>query len=69
MVCLPLALYLVGVAGNRPASPYTLVFGVATAVLVLATHRSNIRNLISGTEPRIGERGPSGPRARGSDSG
>jgi glycerol-3-phosphate acyltransferase PlsY len=49
---LPLALLVLAEPGAEIAA------GVATAVLVLFTHRENIRRLVAGTEPRFEPRRP-----------
>ncbi len=46
----PLALYVVD---PTPASPHDIGVAAALAVLIMWTHRSNIRNLLAGTEPRV----------------
>jgi acyl phosphate:glycerol-3-phosphate acyltransferase len=43
------ALALAGIAGGRAP---LVVFGVLTAVLIAFTHRSNIKRMLAGTEPR-----------------
>jgi glycerol-3-phosphate acyltransferase PlsY len=48
--CVPAAMW-----AAHPPRPY-LILSVAMAALVLVRHRNNIRRLIAGTEPRIGER-------------
>jgi len=45
----------VAVWAAHPASPY-LILAVAMAALILARHKHNIARLLSGTEPRLGER-------------
>jgi len=36
---------------------------VATAAIVIPRHRANLARLIQGTEPRLGDRAASSPRA------
>lgn len=48
-----------GVVGN--GNPEGYVFGVAWALLILYTHRSNICRLWRGEEPRVGKRKPVHP--------
>jgi glycerol-3-phosphate acyltransferase PlsY len=50
--CLPVFMW----AANPP-EPY-LILSVAMAGLILLRHKNNIRRLIAGTEPRLGERPP-----------
>ena len=45
---------------TAPEDRFTLGVGVALAVFILVTHRSNIRRLIKGQENRFGRRGRSG---------
>jgi glycerol-3-phosphate acyltransferase PlsY len=40
----------------HPADPYTLIAGSALALLIVYTHRANIRRLLDGTESRFGHR-------------
>jgi glycerol-3-phosphate acyltransferase PlsY len=47
----PAAAWLLG-----PRDPILLVTGLAVAAFVCYTHRSNIRRLMDGTEPRFGRR-------------
>ncbi|HNR92336.1 MAG TPA: glycerol-3-phosphate 1-O-acyltransferase PlsY [Dokdonella sp.] len=49
----PLCVWLAGVAGWQPP-PALLVFALAVAVLIVFTHRANLRRLWRGEEPRIG---------------
>jgi len=39
-----------------PTDPYTLAAGIALRLLIIYTHRSNIRRLVHGTESRFGNR-------------
>jgi len=48
--CIPAAVW-----AAHPPGPY-LFLSVAMVALILARHRNNIRRLIAGTEPRLGER-------------
>ena len=48
-------------------APY-LVFAVCTMLAVEISHVGNIRRLLAGTEPKIGQRGGSGPTAAASGS-
>jgi len=48
--CIPAAMWVA-----HPPRPY-LILSLAMAALILARHRNNIRRLIAGTEPRLGER-------------
>lgn len=50
--CIPLAVW-----AAHPPRPY-LFLSLAMAVLILIRHKNNIRRLIAGTEPRLGERLP-----------
>ena len=44
---------------TRPDAPYTFWAGVAVALLIVVSHRANIRRLVAGTESRFGrERTP-----------
>jgi glycerol-3-phosphate acyltransferase PlsY len=45
----------VAVLAARPATPY-VVLAVAMAALVLVRHKNNIKRLLAGTEPRLGQR-------------
>jgi glycerol-3-phosphate acyltransferase PlsY len=54
---LPLALVALRAAGLAPASNALVAFGGVLALAVVATHRSNLRNLIRGTEPTLGSAG------------
>lgn len=45
---------------TEPGAPYTLWASVALAVLIVFSHRANVRRLFSGTENRVGRRGASG---------
>lgn len=47
------------VLGGDYASPQLVEFAVLIAVLVTYRHHANIKRLIKGTEPRIGEKAPS----------
>jgi glycerol-3-phosphate acyltransferase PlsY len=40
----------------QKASTVSIAFGVSLAVLIIVKHRSNIRNLIAGTEAKLGEK-------------
>ena len=40
----------------EPGDNYALVLGIALAVFIIYTHRSNIRRLLNGTENRFGKR-------------
>ena len=40
----------------EPGDNYALVIGIALAVFIIYTHRSNIRRLLNGTENRFGKR-------------
>jgi glycerol-3-phosphate acyltransferase PlsY len=46
----------VGVALLGPANPYTLGLGIALAVFIVYTHRTNMQRLLAGTENRFGRR-------------
>jgi glycerol-3-phosphate acyltransferase PlsY len=48
--CIPAAMW-----AAHPPRPY-LILSVAMAALILVRHRNNIRRLVAGTEPRLGER-------------
>ena len=48
--CIPVAVW-----AAHPPRPY-LILSLAMAALILVRHRHNIRRLIAGTEPRLGER-------------
>jgi len=48
--CIPLAVW-----AAHPPRPY-LLLSLAMAALILIRHKNNIRRLIAGTEPRLGER-------------
>jgi acyl-phosphate glycerol 3-phosphate acyltransferase len=48
--CIPAAVW-----AAHPPRPY-LILSAAMAALILVRHRNNIRRLIAGTEPRLGER-------------
>ena len=48
-VCIPVVVWVA-----HPARPY-LALSLAMAALVLVRHRNNIRRLIAGTEPRLGQ--------------
>jgi len=43
----------------RPATPY-VTLAVAMAALVLVRHKNNIKRLLAGTEPRLGQRASEG---------
>lgn len=38
----------------NPSDPYTFVAGIALSLLIVYTHRANIRRLLDGTESRFG---------------
>ncbi len=61
-VALPVFVWLFGRAGWR--SDPVFYFALLVALIVVITHRSNIRRLIAGTENRIGRR-PGSPHEAG----
>ncbi len=58
-ISVPLAVW-----AARPAAPY-VTLAVAMAALVLVRHKNNIRRLLAGTEPRLGERASVGASSSG----
>lgn len=52
------------VSAARPATPY-MILAVAMAALVLVRHKNNIRRLLAGTEPRLGQPVSVGARSLG----
>ena len=54
------ALFPVWVRLTRPDAPYALYAAVALAVLIVVSHRANLRRLVAGTENRFGRRARAG---------
>lgn len=54
------ALFPVWVRLTRPDMPYAFYAAVALAVLILVSHRANLRRLVAGTENRFGRRAGAG---------
>jgi glycerol-3-phosphate acyltransferase PlsY len=52
-ISFPFVLLLIGATGIQEVSPILFWFSVPLALLILFTHRSNIRRLIAGTENRF----------------
>ncbi len=52
-VMLPISLILISEFTDRPLSTPLLVLAIAMAVLIVFTHRSNIKRLLQGNENRI----------------
>jgi glycerol-3-phosphate acyltransferase PlsY len=56
VAALALPLLMLGWFGNGGIRPAYLGLAVLTTVLVVWRHRSNLRRLLDGTEPRLGAR-------------
>ncbi|MFM7393384.1 MAG: glycerol-3-phosphate 1-O-acyltransferase PlsY [Cyanobium sp.] len=56
VAALSLPLLMLGWFGNGSLRPAYLALAVLTTVLVVWRHRSNLRRLLAGTEPRLGEK-------------
>ena len=54
------ALFPVWVRLTRPDAPYAFYAAVALAVLIVVSHRANLRRLVAGTENRFGRRAGAG---------
>ena len=48
---------------RRGARALGVTLALAIAAMVIARHHENIRRLLAGTEPRIGQRGPNAESA------
>jgi glycerol-3-phosphate acyltransferase PlsY len=55
-ITLPVAVYVTGRVGLEPVYSTVLWGSVLVMVVVIVKHRSNIRRLLSGTEPRLARR-------------
>jgi glycerol-3-phosphate acyltransferase PlsY len=55
-VTLPVAVYATARAGLAPSSAIVMGGSLAVMLVVIAKHRSNIRRLLAGTEPRLARR-------------
>jgi len=54
------ALFPVWVRLTRPDAPYAFYAAVALALLIVVSHRANLRRLVAGTENRFGRRAGAG---------
>lgn len=52
----PVIVFIEAWALHEPVSPYLLVFSVFVAVLIMFTHRANIRRLLKGEENKFGSK-------------
>ena len=52
---LPFVIYALQAFYGRPTSPVLLGFSIFVAILIVFTHRSNIKRLLNGTENRFGK--------------
>lgn len=57
---IPVATYFISAAAHKGNPVLNTVFGVLIMCIVLFMHRSNIQRLKNGTEPRIGQKKPTG---------
>ena len=58
----PALVLLFGALGWIPGGPWTVAAAVAIAALVVGRHRGNLRRLLAGTEPKLGQRAGGGDR-------
>lgn len=52
----PVIVFIEAWALHEPVSPYLLVFSLFVAVLIMFTHRANIRRLLKGEENKFGSK-------------
>ena len=55
-VCLPIVLLIMNNIFHKLVQPPLFVFSIFIAVLIVYTHRSNIKRLLAGTENRLGRK-------------
>ncbi len=55
-VCLPIVLLIMNNIFHKLVQPPLFVFSIFIAVLIVYTHRSNIKRLLAGTENRFGRK-------------
>jgi glycerol-3-phosphate acyltransferase PlsY len=52
----PIVIFVEKYYFNKSISEYLLIFSILICILIIYTHRSNIKRLISGTENKFGKK-------------